>query len=71
MSIFSKQKLFCVTCGKQHETAFLEYDGLVCSRVCNEEYLWRRTLSAMGSTYYPMPVSKKPETNEKANSETP
>lgn len=60
MSLFSKQKVFCNACGKEFETAFTEFDGQVCSRACDEELNWRRTLSAMGSVYYPKPVPKEP-----------
>lgn len=59
MSIFSKQRVHCVACGRWHMTAFLEYDGLVCSAACHEEYMWRRTLSAMGAQYYPKPPAQK------------
>lgn len=55
MSIYTKQKVFCQTCGKQFETTFQSFGGEVCGRNCFEELQWRKILSNLGKEYYPDP----------------
>ncbi len=51
--LYSKQKLFCNTCGKE---MFVEiprdFNGRFCSLECCKEFKWRETLSIMNSEYY-------------------
>ncbi len=54
MSLFSKQKVFCMACGKEHETTFFVYGGEVCSDKCSKEIQWRKTLSILGKEYFPL-----------------
>lgn len=54
MSLFSLMPVFCMVCGKEHTTNFFSYEGEVCSKECNEELNWRKTLSTLGKPYAPM-----------------
>jgi hypothetical protein len=61
--IYSKQKAFCNTCGKE---LFVEiascnhFDGRFCSKECCREFSWRKTLSICGEEY-----KLDPELNKK------
>jgi len=49
--MFSKQLMFCNTCGGEFRTRFDVYDGRFCCSDCQQEYVWRQTLSALGKPY--------------------
>lgn len=55
MSYFSKQKVFCQACGKEFETDFLTFKGMVCGLSCFKELEWRKVLSILRKEYYPDP----------------
>lgn len=62
---YSKQKIFCNTCGKGMLIEFPKIFGAtfkVCSSECFKEIKWRETLSNLGSAYKPCPDSFKEET---------
>lgn len=61
---YSKQKIFCNTCGKGMFIEFPRIFGTnfkVCSSECFKEIKWRETLSNLGSVYKPHPDSFKEE----------
>jgi len=49
--IFSKQIMYCNTCGKELSTDFSKYEGRFCNSTCSEEFNWRKTLSMLGKPY--------------------
>ena len=54
--IYSKQKLYCNTCGKALLVEIARpsnFDGRFCSMECCKEFEWRKILSNMNSEYYP------------------
>jgi len=59
MSRFTKQKVFCNVCGKDFETSFGLYGGVVCGSDCFNELEWIKTLSIMGREYRPQPEKKE------------
>jgi hypothetical protein len=61
MSLYSKQKFYCNSCGRE---MFCEASGVmgskflgwrVCSEKCVREIRWKETLSIMNKEYYPHP----------------
>lgn len=58
--IYSKQKTYCNICGKEMfvEIAGGYYEGRFCSKICCEEFNWRKTLSSLGKEYYLDPLRK-------------
>ena len=54
---YSKQKVFCNTCGKEMFVAIATtpFNGRFCSQECCNEFRWRETLSIMGEDYCPNP----------------
>lgn len=62
---YSKQKIFCNTCGKGMLIEFPKIIGQnfkVCSSECFKEIKWRETLSNLGSAYKPYHDPSKEET---------
>ena len=59
MALFSKQKAFCNVCGKEFETDYQIYRGIVCGKDCYHELEWRKVLSIMGKEYKPQSESKE------------
>lgn len=58
MSLYSKQKIFCNSCGKEMFEELPRVYGnhfKVCDRKCAREMDWRETLSILGKEYYPDP----------------
>ncbi len=48
----SEPRLFCQICGNPFRpNRCFSFDGKVCSRDCNEEYQWVKTLMIIGSKY--------------------
>ena len=59
---YSKQKIFCNTCGKGMLVEFPKIIGTnfkVCSSECLSEIKWRLSLSILGSAYESRPDSSK------------
>lgn len=48
---FSKQVVYCRTCGTQMETDFSKGEGEFCSLECAKEFQWRHVLSTLGRPY--------------------
>lgn len=56
MSIFKKQKAFCIICGIEFESDYSSMkSGSCCDMNCLREHEWRHTLCIMGKDYYPNP----------------
>lgn len=53
--MFSKQEVYCISCGKKFETNFQIYHGIVCGYPCFKELEWKKTLSILGKEYYQDP----------------
>lgn len=54
--MFSKQKFYCQSCGKEMFVAInAAYGAKYCNQECCDEYHWKETLSIMGKEYYPKP----------------
>jgi DNA-directed RNA polymerase subunit N (RpoN/RPB10) len=51
MSLTSKVPVFCMNCGKAHNTDFKVYGGRVCSDVCHLQLEKKRILSMMGKDF--------------------
>lgn len=53
MSLFKKQKAFCMICGTPFLSDYSRMkNGSICSRECLQEWDWRHTLCIMGKDYY-------------------
>jgi len=67
--MFSLQKLFCNTCGKEMLIKIADsYNGRFCSQECCNEFKWRETLSILGKEYYPKGDKNSVNTQSKNNS---
>ena len=56
MSLFKKQKAFCMICGEPFMSNYGKgLKSSTCSEECLQEWEWRHTLYVMGKNYYPDP----------------
>ena len=55
MPLFSKQTVFCMNCGKEHQTDFFIYGGELCSEKCFKELELKKIRSLLGQPNVPSP----------------